>query len=330
MHCQTLQPCAQNCANPKCLKSLGRCASSASVPSPRPDSRGRADQVLLRDMQVLGRQARQEYLPLRALWHLPDRSLAPSRCCLLPHRHRPSGKGLNDYYFHCFTCGACMSITMKDHKCIENNLKGNWSRSFTVLSFVLAHPRPSPARSAISRSSTRPTVACFCNVVTSVTPSASRPTIPRISDAPYGAASRRGCLSAHARRQLCSKSMWDMSEYFRALEQMQARQPTPAEFAETKSHILCNDCAAKSTVPFHFIGSPATSVPRPSLADLALLQATSAPLAAASTLPFAPPRTSPPQRSSTASTRAPPPPTATPLSQPPRRYPTPHSLKTKT
>ena len=48
------------------------------------------------------------------------------------HKHRtlclllPAGKGLEIDFFHCFTCGACMSVTMRDHKCIENNLKSNW------------------------------------------------------------------------------------------------------------------------------------------------------------------------------------------------------------
>jgi hypothetical protein len=48
--------------------------------------------------------------------------------------------------------------------------------------------------------------------------------------------------------------MTDMSEYFEELNKVVSieLQNMPAEYKDRKVVILCHDCGARSTVPFHF------------------------------------------------------------------------------
>jgi len=43
-----------------------------------------------------------------------------------------------------------------------------------------------------------------------------------------------------------------MTEYFRAIDALMRKQPMPIEFSGWKSTIICNDCAMRSTVWYHF------------------------------------------------------------------------------
>lgn len=45
-----------------------------------------------------------------------------------------------------------------------------------------------------------------------------------------------------------------METQFRNLDVAILGQPMPPEFRDTKANILCNDCSAKSTVPYHWLG----------------------------------------------------------------------------
>ena len=66
------------------------------------------------------------------------------------------------------------------------------------------------------------------------------------------------CYEAHLKVSykcpICSKSLVNMEYQFRNLDILIMAQPMPTEFRDTKATILCNDCSAKSTVPYHWIG----------------------------------------------------------------------------
>ena len=53
---------------------------------------------------------------------------------------------------------------------------------------------------------------------------------------------------------LCSKSMVNMETSFRNLDRAIESQPMPTGFRDTKALVYCNDCAAKSSVPYHWLG----------------------------------------------------------------------------
>ena len=65
------------------------------------------------------------------------------------------------------------------------------------------------------------------------------------------------CFSAHTRSDytcpICSKSLGDMSTYFRMLDALLAGEQTPDEYAGVRQRVLCNDCEARTEAPFHFV-----------------------------------------------------------------------------
>ena len=66
------------------------------------------------------------------------------------------------------------------------------------------------------------------------------------------------CYDQHMRVSykcpLCNKSLANMETQFRNLDVAVQSQPMPPEFRDTKAVILCNDCSAKSTVSYHWLG----------------------------------------------------------------------------
>lgn len=53
---------------------------------------------------------------------------------------------------------------------------------------------------------------------------------------------------------ICNKSLANMETQFRNLDVAIQSQPMPPEFRDTKAVVLCNDCSAKSIVPYHWLG----------------------------------------------------------------------------
>lgn len=53
---------------------------------------------------------------------------------------------------------------------------------------------------------------------------------------------------------LCNKSIVKMDALFMNLANIIKEQPMPEEFRNVRSVILCNDCSAKCSTPFHFLG----------------------------------------------------------------------------
>jgi len=128
------------------------------------------------------------------------------------------GKGLGIDYFHCKTCNVCMSISLKGHhKCIERNLESNCP-------------------------------ICGEYMFTSTT---------TVIFMPCGHCIHHKCYKEYIQTSYqcptCFKSLANMTEYFKRIDQLLAQQKMPEEYRNWKSYILCNDCEKKSYTKFHFI-----------------------------------------------------------------------------
>lgn len=127
------------------------------------------------------------------------------------------GQGLGIDYFHCQKCNACMSLSLRDHKCIENTLDANCP-------------------------------ICHEPMFTSVIP---------VIFMQCGHCMHDQCFTAYTQTNytcpICAKSLTDMTSYFERLDVFMSQQTMPEEYRDTKSHIFCNDCEIKSVVPFHFL-----------------------------------------------------------------------------
>lgn len=53
---------------------------------------------------------------------------------------------------------------------------------------------------------------------------------------------------------LCHKSITKMDALFLNLANIIKEQPMPTEFLDVRSVIFCNDCSAKCSTPYHFLG----------------------------------------------------------------------------
>jgi uncharacterized CHY-type Zn-finger protein len=128
------------------------------------------------------------------------------------------GEGLGIDYFHCKTCDACLSITLKDnHRCIERNLDSDC-----------------PICGEYMRTS--PNVVIFL---------------------PCGHAMHHKChqeyLVSSYQCPICWKSIGDMTTYFAGLDAALAQHQMPPEYKSIESDILCNDCEKRSFTKFHFL-----------------------------------------------------------------------------
>jgi hypothetical protein len=73
-----------------------------------------------------------------------------------------------------------------------------------------------------------------------------------------GHALHRDCWDEHIKTAykcpICNKSVVNMETQFRNLDIAILTQPMPEKFQDTRAVILCNDCSAKTTVPYHWLG----------------------------------------------------------------------------
>jgi hypothetical protein len=188
------------------------------------------------------------------------------------------GRGLDIDFFHCFTCGACLSVDMRNHKCIENNFKSDWhalslthTHIHTHCSFrgcLTAGARCSPICHQPIFTSTEPSIFlrcqhlmhdnCFKQYIRTNFRCPVRPSQPAQTVFPsrQPRSKMRVCVCVCVcvlYVQICSKSIGNMSETFEMLNLIVQQNRMPPEFDATKANILCNDCQAKTTVPYHFI-----------------------------------------------------------------------------
>ncbi|KAH9249108.1 hypothetical protein BASA81_013181 [Batrachochytrium salamandrivorans] len=128
------------------------------------------------------------------------------------------GKGLGIDYFHCPTCNVCMAIGLKGrHKCIERNLESDCpicgEYMFTSTSTVIFMPCGHCMHHKCHQQYTQTSYQC--------------PT--------------------------CLKSLADMTDYFRRVDESVALHQMPEEYNSTFSFIYCNDCEKKSYANYHFL-----------------------------------------------------------------------------
>lgn len=68
----------------------------------------------------------------------------------------------------------------------------------------------------------------------------------------------RHCFQEHMRTSyrcpLCSKSCVNMESQFRNHDLALLSQPMPDEYARARADVSCNDCRARSRVPYHWLG----------------------------------------------------------------------------
>ncbi|KAJ3331109.1 hypothetical protein HDU76_004063 [Blyttiomyces sp. JEL0837] len=128
------------------------------------------------------------------------------------------GKGLGIDYFHCKKCNVCMAISLKGrHKCIERNLESDCP-------------------------------ICGEYMFTSTT---------TVIFMPCGHCIHYKCHQEYIQTSYqcptCFKSLANMSEYFKRIDNMLAQHQMPPEYANTQSFIYCNDCEKKCYAKFHFL-----------------------------------------------------------------------------
>lgn len=127
------------------------------------------------------------------------------------------GKGLGIDYFHCDKCNACMSITLKNHKCVENSLESNCP-------------------------------ICHDYMFTSTTP---------VMFLPCGHCMHVSCYEEYTLTNyvcpICSKSLGDMKQYFKRIDELMEHESMPHEYENHRSLVFCSDCERNSTTKFHFV-----------------------------------------------------------------------------
>eukprot|EP00123_Amoebidium_parasiticum_P015424 comp22966_c0_seq1/m.36474 comp22966_c0_seq1/g.36474 ORF comp22966_c0_seq1/g.36474 comp22966_c0_seq1/m.36474 type:complete len:359 (-) comp22966_c0_seq1:402-1478(-) len=127
------------------------------------------------------------------------------------------GEGLDKDYFHCEKCNVCMAVNLRGrHKCIERNLESNC-----------------PICSEFMFTSTSTIIFMKC-----------------------GHCIHHTCYKHHIKNSyqcpVCLKSLGNMEEYFRKIDEFLTEQPMPDEYRESRAKISCNDCEMRSEAPFHF------------------------------------------------------------------------------
>lgn len=128
------------------------------------------------------------------------------------------GKGLGIDNVHCDKCNACVSMeSMNRHHCLERSLEVNC-----------------PICSVYLFTSVQPVVFMRC-----------------------GHTMHTHCFEEYTKTNytcpLCSKALSDMSSFYSRLDEVLANENLPDEYANRRSHILCNDCGQKSDARFHFM-----------------------------------------------------------------------------
>jgi hypothetical protein len=163
-----------------------------------------------------GELAAQYYCSVCKLWE--NRSSKPIYHCYDCGICR-RGLGLGKDYVHCKTCCACIPTSIEmSHKCIERSTDCDC-----------------PICGEYMFSSPRPVVFMAC-----------------------GHSIHKKCYDQHMKVSykcpICNKSLTNMETQFRNLDIAIQGQPMPPEFQDTRAVILCNDCSARSTVPYHWLG----------------------------------------------------------------------------
>ncbi|OJD33570.1 chy zinc finger domain-containing protein [Diplodia corticola] len=133
------------------------------------------------------------------------------------------GEGLGKDFIHCKKCNVCISIKFaEDHRCIER-----------------ATDADCPICKDYMFTSSTDVVAMKC-----------------------GHYMHRNCYDAYMQTDykcpMCKKSAVNMELQWRKVRDAVDSQPMPAQFADTKVVVHCNDCSVKSTAQYHWLGNQCT------------------------------------------------------------------------
>ncbi|KAI9785762.1 MAG: hypothetical protein M1839_008779 [Geoglossum umbratile] len=132
------------------------------------------------------------------------------------------GRGLGKDFYHCKTCSVCVSMSMKDHRCIERSTYCDC-----------------PICGEYMFTSTRTVVFMSC-----------------------GHSIHHKCYYDHMKTSykcpICNRSIVNMETQFRNLDRTIESQPMPLQFQDTKALVSCNDCSAKSSTSYHWLGLKCT------------------------------------------------------------------------
>lgn len=163
-----------------------------------------------------GASAARYYCSICKLWNDdPDKPVYHCNDCGICR----IGRGIGKDFFHCKTCCACIAIGQeRDHKCIERSTDCDCPICGDYMF-------------------TSPKAVCFMKCGHSI---------------------HRQCLDQHMKVAykcpICNKSLANMELQFRNLDLAIQTQPMPPEFQDTRALVLCNDCSAKSSVKYHWLG----------------------------------------------------------------------------
>ncbi|KAI2468273.1 zf-CHY-domain-containing protein [Annulohypoxylon bovei var. microspora] len=163
-----------------------------------------------------GASAARYYCSICKLWNDdPDKPVYHCNDCGICR----IGRGIGKDFFHCKTCCACIAIGQEnDHKCIERSTDCDCPICGDYMF-------------------TSPKAVCFMKCGHSI---------------------HRQCLDQHMevayKCPICNKSLTNMELQFRNLDMAIQTQPMPPEFQDTRALVLCNDCSAKSSVEYHWLG----------------------------------------------------------------------------
>ncbi|KAK7191015.1 hypothetical protein DPSP01_007811 [Paraphaeosphaeria sporulosa] len=134
------------------------------------------------------------------------------------------GEGLGKDYVHCKNCNVCISIAFATtHKCIER------------------------------------ATDCDCPICGEYLFNSSTAVVSM----PCGHYLHKDCYNQYMETAYkcptCKKSAVNMELQWQKLTQAIESQPMPEQFVNTRAIIQCNDCAAKSSVKYHWLGNKCNS-----------------------------------------------------------------------
>ncbi|KAI1855143.1 hypothetical protein JX266_000008 [Neoarthrinium moseri] len=163
-----------------------------------------------------GESAAMYYCSICKLWNNdPDRSIYHCPDCGICR----VGRGLGKDFFHCKKCNACLNINLENsHRCIERLLD------------------------------------CDCPICGEYMFNTPR----GICHMKCGHTLHKDCWEEHIKHAykcpICNKSIVNMETQFRRLDVAIQTQPMPEKFQDTRAVISCNDCSARTTVVYHWLG----------------------------------------------------------------------------
>ncbi|KAK7208041.1 hypothetical protein BZA70DRAFT_224298, partial [Myxozyma melibiosi] len=173
-------------------------------------------QPAAQDCRGCGTRVARYYCDICKLWDDdPEKSIYHCADCGICR----IGEGLGKDFFHCKTCNVCMSIQLENaHRCIEHSTECNC-----------------PICGEYMFTSTMTVVFMSC-----------------------GHSIHQQCYYQHTKNSYkcptCARSIINMESQFRLLDREIERQALPEPYNLWRSVVYCNDCSAKSEVPFHFLG----------------------------------------------------------------------------